>query len=135
MLNQKKLIGIWNGGEAFDAIYQEKYFLIEFTKSSFHIQYGPNHYAQYTGYVLEKDTLIITCFDNREKQYRPRFKIMKLDSSELVLEVANWAAAFISSVLSSPYLEGYDEEEIFKNTAKDLTGEGVIRTRLTFKRG
>lgn len=132
--SKKDLISIWNGGEAFSGMYEEKNFVIEFTESNFHIQYGPNHYVQYTGYVLKKDTLIITRSKNNNKIYQPHFKIIKLDASELILEAINWAAVYITSVLSTPYIGGADEDTMVNNTNKDLTGGDILNTRLTLQR-
>ncbi|MFT4223631.1 hypothetical protein [Dysgonomonas sp.] len=132
--SKKDLISIWDGGEAFSGMYEEKNFLIEFTESSFHIQYGLNHYTQYTGYTLKKDTLIITRSKNKNRIYQPHFKIIKLDASELILEAINWAAVYITSVLSTPYVGCADEDAMVNNTDKDLTGGNILNIRLTFKR-
>lgn len=132
---QADLVGVWDGGLAFDGQYHEKRFEIIFSDKEFYIHYGPNHYPQYTGYSLKKDEITILRNDKyaKNKSFRPKFKIIKLDENDLILEALNWPAVYITSVIATPNQN--TEEIIFLDDNKtDLTDGGTLNTQLNLKR-
>jgi len=131
-VNINKIIGTWDGGQAFAGEYEEKRFEISFYEDSVVLHYGPNYYHQYKIWKIEGDTLIIVRKDKDATHY-PRFKIKKIDDYELQILAINWPAVYITNTLSTPY-QNIKEDDYWNNSESDLTQGGVLNIELDFKK-
>jgi len=129
---EAKIIGVWNGGLAFGGEYSDSLLLFSFSKDSFHFQYGPNIYEEYSTYDIIGDTLFL--IKNIGYQ-EAAFKIEKLTDNTLILQVLNWPAVYITNTLCSPWTnaeepkipfnQGFDTESIVKDE--------ILRQKLEFE--
>jgi hypothetical protein len=87
-------------------------FKMVFSASTVTISNAPNVYIQFKHYKLKNDTLIIGGTDPIDKnklskplKNYPTFKVNKIDKDSLLIVALNWKAIYITSVLTSPYVD------------------------------
>lgn len=88
-------------------------------------------YPQYVGYKIAGKKLTVFRNDafKGNPLYEPVFSIRELSKDKMELEAKNWAAVYITSVLSTLWVE-VTETDFVMNDSKDLTFGGMLQTDL-----
>jgi len=104
---------------------------IDFKKEKLSIHNSKHSYPQYVGYELKGRKLRILRNDafKDHPQYQPIFTIRQLQKDKMTLEAENWAAVYITSVLSTLWVESTETDWVMTDS-KDLSYGGMLQTSL-----
>lgn len=104
---------------------------MNFKKDKFSLHNSRHEYPQYVGYEIAGKTLTVLRDDAFKDNplYRPVFNIRELSKDKMELEAQNWAAVYITSVLSTLWVET-TETDFVMTDSEDLTYGGMLQTDL-----
>lgn len=104
---------------------------MNFKKGKLSLHNSRHVYPQYVGYKIDgkKLTLLRNDIFKDNPRYHPVFTIRELSKDKMELEAENWAAVYITSVLSTLWVET-TETDFVKTDSKDLTYGGMLQTDL-----
>lgn len=102
-----------------------------FKKDKLSLYNSKHQYPQYTGYRIEGKSLVLLRNDafKNDQKFQPVFSIESINREKMVLEARNWAAVYISSVLSSLWLDT-TESEFVSTDETGLSYGGMLQTQL-----
>lgn len=104
---------------------------MNFKKEKLTLKNSKHSYPQYSGYEIKGRKLLLHRNDihNGNPKYQPIFSIKQLSKGQMTLEAENWAAVYITSVLSTLWVESTETDWVM-NDSKDLSYGGMLQTSL-----
>lgn len=104
---------------------------MNFKKKKLSLHNSRHTYPQYVGYEIAGKKLTLLRNDSFKDNplYHPVFNITQLSKDKMELEAQNWAAVYITSVLSTLWVET-TETDFVMTDSKDLTYGGMLQTVL-----
>lgn len=104
---------------------------LDLQKGNLSLHNSRHEYPQYVGYKIAGKKLTILRNDEFKDKplYQPVFTIRALSKDQMELEAQNWAAVYITSVLSTLWVET-TETGFVMTDSKDLSYGGMLQTDL-----